>query len=73
MALAGGVIALVYALGRGRLGRVLRNIGAVGRRAIQRTDSQDPLEFHRIPYALAILIGATWAAAVKYWPWLSLG
>lgn len=76
VALVGGVIGLVYALARGRLGRVLRNIGAVSRRAVQRADSsgrQDPIELHRIPYALAILIGATWAAAVKYWPWLSLG
>ncbi len=73
VALAGGVIALVYALARGRLGRVLRNIGAVSRRAVVRGRGQDSIELHRIPYALAILIGAAWAAAVKYWPWLSLG
>jgi len=82
VALSGGVIALIYALVRGRLGLVLRNIGTIGRRAVRQTKTPvgregeaptDPVQLHQIPYAVAILVGAGWAAAVKYWPWLALG
>lgn len=68
--LAGGLLALVYALGRGQLGAVLGNILRVGRRALRRSNEELPL--HRIPYALAILLGSAWAVATRYWPGLRL-
>jgi prepilin peptidase CpaA len=64
--ISGGVIALAYALARGRLRAVLGNIFRFGRR-LWRRDLDAPT-LHRIPYALAILIGASWAAAIKYFP-----
>lgn len=73
VALSGGVIALLYALFRGRLFAVLRNIVAIGKHAVQPRKKSAKVELHRIPYALAIFIGATWAAAVKYLPALALG
>jgi len=73
VALVGGVLGLAYALGRRRLGSVLRNIFTIGRRAVKpAAEGAPPVELHRIPYALAILIGATWAAAAKYLPALRL-
>lgn len=74
VALAGGVLALAYALWKGRLRRVLGNIFAIGQRAVRPGKAGgEEIQLHRIPYALAIFIGATWAAAIKYWPWLALG
>lgn len=73
--LAGGVIAIGYALFRGRLGKVLGNLVAIGSRMVKRKEgsAEDEIQLHRIPYGLAILVGATWAAAIKYFPWLALG
>jgi prepilin peptidase CpaA len=68
VALAGGVIAVGYALLRGRMGKVLGNLLSIGRNLVKPKDDRPPVELHRIPYALAILVGATWAAAIKYFP-----
>lgn len=64
--LAGGILALLYALGRGQLGDVLRNIFRVGRGVLRR-GAKEEVALHRIPYALAILAGASWAVATRYW------
>lgn len=69
--LAGGVLGLAYAVGRGQLGAVLGNVFRVGRRLV-RPGSEGELELHRIPYALAILAGAAWAVASRYWPGVRL-
>ena len=63
--LAGGVLALAIAVGRGQLGAVLRNIFRVGRRMVRR-GAPDDVALHRIPYALAILAGSSWAVATRY-------
>ena len=72
VALCGGVIALVYALARGRIAPVLRNLFSIGRRVIGKDRGQGELVLHRIPYALAILLGASWAAAARYLPALAI-
>lgn len=68
VSLAGGLVALVYALATGRLLRVLRNIFAMGRRAVSRRRSEPPPQLHPIPYALAIFLGSAWAVAARYFP-----
>jgi prepilin peptidase CpaA len=68
--IAGGLVGLLYAIARGRLSRVLGNIVRSGQR-VWRRDLEAP-ELHRIPYAVAILIGASWAAAIKYFPVLRI-
>jgi len=73
VALAGGVIALAYAVLRGRLGPVLRNLFTLGRGVVApRRAPARKLELHRIPYALAILLGAAWVVVARYVPALSL-
>ncbi len=67
--LAGGVLALAYALARGQLGRVLCNMFRISKRLVGK---REDVELHRIPYAAAILVGATWAALLKYFPILRL-
>lgn len=69
--LAGGVLAMAYALGRGQLTAVLGNIFRVGRRVLHRGAAEEVV-LHRIPYALAILAGSTWAVATRYWAALRL-
>lgn len=70
---AGGIIAIAYAVIHGQLGRVLGNLVRLGGRVVQPRKARPEIQLHRIPYGLAILVGATWAAAVKYLPWLALG
>ena len=65
--LAGGVLGVGYALARGRLGTVLRNIGRVGRRLVRRDDPGQALELTRVPYALAILAGTALTVAGRHW------
>jgi prepilin peptidase CpaA len=72
VAFAGGVIAILYALFRGRLGQVFRNLGRLGRRMVTRGEEQPEVELHRIPYALAILCGTAWAVAARYLPVLRI-
>jgi hypothetical protein len=59
-------VALVYALAHRRLGRVAGNLLRLGRRALRRRDPTP--ELHRIPYAVAILLGTVWAVAGRYLP-----
>ena len=71
VAIAGGVVAVFYTLAGGRLGAVLGNLLAITRKVVRRKEGQE-VELHRIPYAVAVLIGATWAAGVKYFPFLAV-
>ncbi len=70
--LAGGVVALGYALFKGRLGHVFRNIYTIGSSKVRRDDRAQEVELHSFPYGLAILIGATWAAAANWFPALRI-
>ena len=70
VAIAGGVLGVGYALVLGRMGRVVTNLFRIARRVVTRRP--DEVELHRIPYSLAILVGATWAALLKYWPVLRI-
>jgi prepilin peptidase CpaA len=72
VALAGGVIGLLYAVAKGRMGVVLRNLFTLGRRVVRPKRPSEPVELHRIPYALAILLGAVWAVLARYLPALRL-
>ena len=73
VAVAGGGVAIVYTLVGGKLAPVCGNLVRLGRRAVRRGKGEPAkVELHRIPYALAILIGATWAAAIKYFPFLAV-
>jgi prepilin peptidase CpaA len=58
--LAGGVLALAYAVGRGKFSAVIRNILRLsgGRRR--------EVELHRIPYGLAILAGCAAAVIARH-------
>jgi prepilin peptidase CpaA len=71
VAIAGGAVAVVYTLVRGRLGAVLGNLLAITRKVVRRKEQRE-VQLHRIPYALAVFIGATWAAGVKYFPFLAV-
>jgi prepilin peptidase CpaA len=66
VAVAGGAVALMYALAHRRLGRVAGNLLRLGRRALRRREATP--ELHRIPYAVAILAGTAWAVAGRYLP-----
>jgi prepilin peptidase CpaA len=66
--LAGGVIAVGYAVARGRLLAVLRNLFSLTRNVVKPREERPEVELHRIPYGLAILVGAAWAAAANYFP-----
>ena len=66
--IAGGVIAVGYAVARGRLLAVFRNLFSITRNVVKPKEERPPVELHRIPYGLAILVGAAWAAAANYFP-----
>jgi prepilin peptidase CpaA len=66
--LSGGVLALLYALATGRMLPVLRNLLTMGGNVFRKQQGRKQVQLHRIPYALAILVGACWAAAIKYFP-----
>ena len=70
--IAGGVVALFYALGKGRLGHVFRNIYTIGSSTVKRDDRAREVELHGFPYGVAILIGAAWAAAANWFPVLRI-
>ena len=83
VALAGGVVAVLYSVMGGKLGAVARNLLRMGGRAVRRRsrtgkgqngaqEAEDRVQLHRIPYAVAVLVGAAWAAAVKYFPVLGV-
>lgn len=67
VAAAGGVLGLGYTLISGRARAVFGNLLRISGRVVGR--GADPeMRLHRIPYALAILAGASWAALIKYFP-----
>lgn len=73
VALAGGVLAVTYAVVGGHLGAVLRNLGLIARRMTQTTKPEGSRpQLHPIPYAAAILIGSSWAIVSRYVPSLRL-
>jgi prepilin peptidase CpaA len=68
VALAGGLVALGFALGRRRLRQVAGNLLRLGRRAVRPRRAGPALELHRVPYALAILLGTLWSVLSRYLP-----
>ena len=70
--IAGGVVALFYALYKGRLGHVFRNIYTIGSSKVRRDDRAREVQLHGFPYGVAILIGAAWAAAANWFPVLRI-
>lgn len=77
---AGGLISIVYALVRGRMRQVLRNIGGMllalaclvlgkGRIVtVEQARSSAPDKYTKMPYGLAVLVGAVAAAiGVQIW------
>jgi prepilin peptidase CpaA len=68
VAVAGGLVALGHALLRGRMGNVAGNLLRLGRRALPGRRVEEPVELHRIPYAVAILLGVAWAVLSRYFP-----
>ena len=66
VAISGGVIALVYALFRGRIGAVLTNLLRVAGRWVGRR--ADDVRLHRIPYGVPILVGVCWTVLARYVP-----
>lgn len=71
-AMAGGAVALAYALVKGRLFKVLGNLLTISSNMVRKKDQRKEAQLHRIPYALAIFIGAVWAAGLKYFPALRI-
>jgi prepilin peptidase CpaA len=68
VALAGGGVALFYVLVYGKLKPVFKNLFKIGRRVFSSKDAKEKVELHRIPYALAIFIGSSWAILQNYFP-----
>ncbi len=65
--LSGGIIALGYALVKGRLGKVMGNIFSISKGWVK-TDAGPEVELHQIPYAMAIFMGVVWTVTAKYLP-----
>jgi prepilin peptidase CpaA len=63
--IAGGALALVIAVGRGRIGAVARNLG----NSASMDAKKSP---HRMPYGIAIFAGVAWAVAARHLTQLSL-
>ena len=64
VAIAGGALAIAYAVRRGRARTVARNVLQLG--------STSQAALHRMPYGLAIAIGCAWAIASRHVPSLRL-
>lgn len=62
--LAGGVIAFLYAIAKGRLFSVIMNLFRISKRLI---GQKEEIRLHTIPYALAIGVGTIWTILQKYW------
>ena len=67
--IAGGVVAIAFALARGQLARVVKNLWGLSQRTIGR---RPEVALHRIPYGVAIWLGALWTVLAKYFPALRL-
>ncbi|MBW2733037.1 MAG: prepilin peptidase [Deltaproteobacteria bacterium] len=70
VSIAGGVLGLIVAASKGRLGMVFRNLFSLSKRLV---GGEDAVELHRIPYAVAIFLGVCWVVAAKHLPALRLG
>ena len=72
--LAGGLVAVGWAVAGGRLRAVVANLATVARRAVAfRPDPGAPaLQLHRLPYAVAIFFGTAYAVGTRYWSALRL-
>lgn len=70
--LAGGLLALVVAALRGRLKATFSGLFRRGTRAVERDEEGFPAAAHRLPYGVAILLGAGWAVAARYVPALRI-
>ena len=68
--LSGFVVSVIYAVIRGQLSKVLSNIAAGTKGLFKRKKERAELTLHHMPYALAILIGVTWAVLSRYFEWL---
>jgi prepilin peptidase CpaA len=66
-ALAGGVVAIAVAAWQRRLGAALKASISLARRAKKESSGVT------IPYGVAICVGAVWAVAARYVPWLLIG
>jgi Flp pilus assembly protein protease CpaA len=69
-ALIGGVFGIAYAAYRGRLGNVVGNLGRAAAGTFKRGDQPKLKELSdlAVPYAVAIALGAVWAALTHYVP-----
>ena len=70
-ALVGGVLAVLTALRRRRLGAALRSVATIARR--RRDGEGDRGSGVTVPYAVAIAAGAAWAILGRYLPEVLLG
>lgn len=68
--LAGGVVAVAFTIGRGQVRSVTRSLRALTIGRLHANSSEPAL--HRIPYAVAIFLGASVAVAARYIPALRL-
>lgn len=71
--ICGGLLAVGYALVRGEMREVLRNMRALAGRTLglarrSAPDRTASVRLHRIPYALAILLGVVWTILGRYVP-----
>ncbi|MBK8481364.1 MAG: prepilin peptidase [Proteobacteria bacterium] len=74
VALAGGLVGLVWALTLGRLRAVLGNLRTLTGRLLARhpVAAAEATVLHRIPYAVAVFVGTAYAVATRYWPAMRL-
>jgi prepilin peptidase CpaA len=68
--LAGALVAIARGLARRELGAAFANIARAARRPFERDEATRAVELHPMPYAVAILIGTTWAIVGRYLPFL---
>jgi prepilin peptidase CpaA len=66
--LAGGMVALGYAIGRRELAAVFGNLGRMARSSVERSAPEASSRLHRIPYGVAIMLGSLVAVAARYYP-----
>lgn len=64
--MAGGLVAIVYALGRGELGQVLRNLLRLGRGLVRSRENREAVTLHTLPYGIAIFLGTAFTVAAAH-------
>ncbi|MFH1130834.1 MAG: A24 family peptidase [Pseudomonadota bacterium] len=72
VAVIGGLLAVFFALAKGALVVVIKNIFRIGAGLVRKETKRQHIELHRIPYALAIFLGSMWAVGARYFPWLRI-